>query len=129
MNLQIKGTGMEVTPEIKNYITNKLETAGRMMDTPESEALFQVEVGMDTKRHKNGEIYRAECNARSAGKKIRSVSQKDDMYAAIDDMKDDVERQLKELKDRKEGLFRRGARSVKKMLKGLSDRNPFTSKY
>jgi len=129
MNLQIKGTGIELTQEIKNYISSRLETAGRMMDTAETEAIFEVEVGMDTKRHKNGEIYRAECNARSAKNKIRSVSQKDDMYAAIDNMKDDVERQLNDFKNRKENLFRRGARSVKKMLKGLSDRNPFTSKY
>ncbi len=129
MNLQIKGTGIDLTPEIKNYISNKLDTAGRMMDAPESEALFVVGVGMDTKHHKQGEIFRAECNASAPGKKIRAVSTKDDLYAAIDDMKDDVERQLKDLKGRKENLFRRGARSVKKMLKGLSDRNPFTSKY
>lgn len=129
MNLQIQGTGLDLTPEIKNYITNKLETSGRMMDTPESESIFEVEVGVTTKHHKSGEIFKAECNVRAPGKKIRAVSHKDDLYAAIDDMKDDIERQLKEIKDRKENLFRRGARSIKKMIKGLSDRNPFTSKY
>lgn len=129
MNLQIQGTGMDLTPEIKNYVSSKLETAGRMMDTAETEAIFEVEVGMDTKHHKQGDIYKAECNATAPGKKIRAVSMKDDLYAAIDDMKDDVERQLKDMKNKKENLFRRGARSVKKMLKGLSDRNPFTSKY
>ena len=38
------------------------------------------------------------------------------------------ERQLVEFKNRRDTLFLRGARSVKKMIKGLSNRNPFTSK-
>jgi hypothetical protein len=33
------------------------------------------------------------------------------------------------VKDRNQTLFKRGATSVKKMMKGLSKRNPFTAKY
>ena len=61
--------------------------------------------------------------------KLHTEGEEEDLYAAIDAIREDMFRQLTENKDRNETLFRRGARSVKKMLKGLSDRNPFTSKY
>jgi ribosomal subunit interface protein len=73
-------------------------------------------------------VFKAEVLISGIPKHIRSVSEKEDLYAAIDDVRDEAERQLVGMKDRRDTIFRRGARSVKKMLKGLSKRNPFTSK-
>ena len=52
-----------------------------------------------------------------------------DLYTAIDAVKESLYREISKSKDRKQTLFKREATSVKKMLKGLSKRNPFTSKY
>jgi len=43
--------------------------------------------------------------------------------------KENLFNEIEKNKDRKQTLFKRGASSVKKMEKGLSKRNPSTSKY
>ena len=54
---------------------------------------------------------------------------KEDIYDAIDSAKEELLRQIKSNKEKKQTLFKRGSLSIKKMLKGISDRNPFNSKY
>jgi ribosome-associated translation inhibitor RaiA len=63
------------------------------------------------------------------GKKFYSSVNREDMYEAIDVLKDNLFAEISKNKDKKQTLFKRGASSVKKMMKGLSKRNPFTSKY
>ena len=70
----------------------------------------------------------AELTISGIGSDVRTVSHKEDLYSAIDDVKEEAMVALVSMKDKKDTLFRRGARSVKKMLKGISKRNPFTSK-
>lgn len=89
---------------------------------------MQVEVGKTTNHHKNGEVYKAEIDIRVGGKKFFAESSNEDLYSAIDEAREAVVRELTHNKDRDQTLFKRGAISVKKMLKGLSSRNPFTSK-
>ena len=60
---------------------------------------------------------------------ISNYTISEDLYVSVDDARDQIERQLTAKKDKGDTMFRRGARSIKKMMKGLSSRNPFTSKY
>jgi len=63
------------------------------------------------------------------GEEFYSSSDKEDLYQTVDEIIDDLFGEITKNKDRRQTLFKRGASSVKKMLKGLSKRNPFTSKY
>ena len=123
----IKATNITLTNEIREYIEKRLATAERFMKPELIESVY-VDVGKTTNHHKQGEIYRAEFNVTLDGKKFNAISEQEDLNAAIDDAHDDLIRQVTDHKDHKISLFRRGARSVKKMVKGLSKRNPFTSK-
>ncbi len=129
MQINIKGTGMELTGAVKDYIEKRLASIEKYVKNENGEAVAEVEVGKMTEHHKKGEWFKAEVNLRANGELIRAVSNESDLYAAIDDAKDQLERQLTGTKDKKLTLYKRGARSVKKMLKGISKRNPFTSKY
>jgi ribosome-associated translation inhibitor RaiA len=66
---------------------------------------------------------------RIAGKKFYGESDNEDLYSAIDEVKEILFNDIQKNKDRRQTLFKRGAISVKKMMKGLTKRNPFTSKY
>ena len=57
-----------------------------------------------------------------------AAAEEEDLYAAIDDVHESFVREVTTSRGRARELLRRGARSVKKMLKGISSRNPFTSK-
>lgn len=119
---------MELTGAIKEYVEKRLGTLEKFIRGKEGSSQMNVEVGKTTNHHKNGDVYKAEVNLDANGKHFYAVSEKEDLYSAVDDVKNEIERQLIETKDRADTLFRRGARSVKKMLKGISSRNPFTSK-
>jgi len=128
MTTNIKGTNLEVTNTLNNYIEKRLSGIKKFVKNKE-EMVVYVEIGKTTNHHKQGDIFKSEFNIGISGSKFYAVSEKEDLYTAIDDSQKEIIRQILENKERKQTLFKRGAISVKKMLKGLSDRNPFTSKY
>lgn len=127
-NINIKATNMELTSAISDYVNKRLLGVEKFIKEGEKVVVY-VEVGKTTNHHKRGDVFRAEFNIEISGKKFYTFSEKEDLYEAIDDAKGEIVRQITSDKDRKQTLFKRGAKSVKKMLKGLSNRNPFTSKY
>jgi len=127
MKINIKATNMDLTEAITNYTNKKLDGLRKFIKN--NEAIIYVEVGKTTNHHKRGDVFKAEFNIEVLGNKFYSVSEKEDLYKAIDDVKEEIVRQIKNDKNRKQTLFKRGAKSIKKMLKGISSRNPFTSKY
>lgn len=127
MNINIKATSMDLTSAINDYVNKRLSAIEKFIK--EGEMIAYVEVGKTTNHHNKGEIFRAEFNIEISGVKFYAVSEKEDLYKAVDVVKEEIVRQITKDKDRKQTLFKRGAKSVKKMLKGISGRNPFTSKY
>jgi ribosome-associated translation inhibitor RaiA len=87
------------------------------------------EVAKTTNHHKTGEVFHADCSIKIAGEKFYGASDHADLYSAIDEVKEKLFNDIGKNKDRRQTLYKRGATSIKKMLKGLSRRNPFTSKY
>jgi len=132
MQINLQGENMELTEAIKDYALKRVTNLGKLLSSIEKgggEVMVNLEVGQSTKHHKSGVIFHSDCLVNINGKKFYSESDNEDLYAAIDAVKDSLFNEIEKNKNRKQTLFRRGAASVKKMLKGLSDRNPFTSKY
>ena len=118
-----------MTKAIKKKKKKKLGDVEKYNKKSMGEASCAVEVGKETAHHQKGEIFRASSNYVCGDSKYFVISMESDLYAAIDDMRDQLVRQMTDDKTKKETLWRRGARSVKKMFKGISKRNPETSKY
>ena len=129
MNIQIKATNMELTAEIKAYIEKKMESVSKFVRHEGKEAILYIEVGKTTNHHKNGYVFKSEARLDTLGSNFTAIAEEEDLYTAIDASKEDLVRELISSKDKKQTLYKRGAKCVKKMLKGLSKRNPFTSKY
>lgn len=119
---------MELTEAISEYATKRLSSIEKFIKEGDRVVSY-IEVGKTTNHHKQGDFFRAEFNIEISGTKFYAFSEMEDLYAAIDQAKEEIVRQITTNKDRKQTLFKRGAISVKKMLKGVSGRNPFTSKY
>ncbi len=118
---------MELTGAISDYINKRLESVQKF--SKDGVVSGYVEVGKTTNHHNKGEFFKAEFDLMINGVRYFASSEKDNLYVAIDDGREEIIRTLTHDKDRKQTLFKRGAMSVKKMLKGISKRNPFTSKY
>ena len=132
MQINLQGKNLELTEAIKDYVLKRVTNLEKLLSNIEAnkgEAMVKFEVRKTTNHHKTGEIFHADCTINIAGNKFYGSSDHEDLYSAIDDVKEKLFNDIQKNKDRKQTLFRRGASSVKKMVKGLSKRNPFTSKY
>ncbi|HAS80867.1 MAG: Sigma 54 modulation protein/ribosomal protein S30EA [Candidatus Nomurabacteria bacterium GW2011_GWE1_32_28] len=132
MNINLQGKNFELTPAIRDYISKKVTNLEKLLSSIDEEGAYVVvnfEVGRSSMHHKGGDIFHSDCLINIDGQKFYSSSDKEDIYQAVDEVKEELFRKIRKSKERKQTLYKRGASSVKKMLKGLSKRNPFTSKY
>jgi len=132
MQINLQGKNIELTEAIKDYVSKRVTNLEKLLSRIEGEkgeAMVNFEVSKNTNHHKAGEIFHADCSISIAGKKFYGQSNHEDLYSAIDEVKEILFNDIQKNKDRRQTLFKRGASSIKKMFRGLSKRNPFTSKY
>lgn len=123
MQINIKATNMELTNAIRDYVFEKISYLEKFLK--EEGAAF-VEVGKDSNHHNKGEdIYFAEVSIKSKDGNYFNRQHAGDLYAAIDLVKEELQRDINKNKDRRQTLFVRGARSIKKRIKGLKPWWPF----
>jgi ribosomal subunit interface protein len=117
MNISIKTTNIELTPALKDYTEKRLNNAAKFIG---NDVFINVEIGKTSNHHKQGDIFRAEINLTTAlGKQFRAVSEKPDLYEAIDDVRDEIVSAVSSEKGKTEALWKRGARKIKNMMKGF----------
>jgi putative sigma-54 modulation protein len=121
MNINIKATGIELTPAIRDYTEKKVLVIEKYFDS-NVETTAQVEVGKTTNHHKGGDVFRAEIKINGGGLDLYAFSEKDDLYAAIDLVKDELVRELKHAKGKNSKLFRKQQQAIKDALRGLPNR-------
>ncbi len=118
MQIKIKTTNIELTDALSSYVEEKLQSIEKfMVPHEEEEPVAYVEIGKTTNHHNRGDVFRAEVTTTVRGKQFRSSCEKSDLYAAIDDMKDELIRELNSYKNRERTLMRRGAGMIKNMLR------------
>lgn len=96
MNLTISGHHLEVTPALRSYVTTKLDRITRHF-----EQVVDVKVLLSIEKQKEKERrQRAECNIHVKGNDIFAESTHEDLYAAVDELVDKLDRQVVRHKDR-----------------------------
>jgi putative sigma-54 modulation protein len=96
MNLTISGHHLEVTPSLRSYVTGKLDRITRHFDqVVDVRGLLTVEKQKEKDRRQ-----RAECNIHVKGSDLFAESSHEDLYAAVDELMDKLDRQVVRHKDR-----------------------------
>lgn len=98
MNLTISGHHLEVTPALRSYVNGKLERITRHFDQVVD---VKVRLTVDNQKEKD-KRQRAECNIHVKGGDLFAESAHQDLYAAVDELVDKLDRQVVKHKDRKQ---------------------------
>ena len=91
MNLSISGHHHDVTPSLREYVTQKLDRIRRHFDK-----VIDVKVFLSVDKL----VQKAEVNIHVPGKEIHVESTAEDMYAAIDALADKLDRQVMKYKEK-----------------------------
>jgi putative sigma-54 modulation protein len=108
MNLTISGHHLDVTPALRNYVTSKLDKITRHFDQ-----VVDVRVLLTIDNLKEKDLrQRAECNIHVKGKDLFAESAHSDLYAALDDLVDKMDRQVLRHKDKSQDHSHQSAKRL-----------------
>lgn len=91
MQLNITGHHVDITPALREYVTEKMQRLSRHFD-------HVISINVILKVEKLEQI--AESTVNAGGKTLFATDTAMDMYAAIDGLIDKLDRQVRRLKDR-----------------------------
>lgn len=98
MNLTISGHHLEVTPALRNHVSSKLERLWRRFDQVTD---VRVLLSIDNQKEKDRR-QRAECTIRVKGADLYAESSHEDLYAAVDELVDKLDRQITRHKSKRQ---------------------------
>ena len=130
MKIVIKTKNIKLSPAFKKIIEEKINSLEKFSKIFYSEEYFNhffekekpkveawVEIGKTTLHHQKGPFFWAKCQMRFPKKNLRSAAQANDLKLAITEVKDELQRELKQYKEKLMAQTKRRARVLKKELK------------
>lgn len=110
MNLQMTGKNLELTPALKAYVDDKIGGLSKY-----NEFITEIRVGLEDVREEHKLQFRATAQVHAGHEVLFTEEVAGDMYAAIDIVKDEMERQLRDLKNKLETKHRKANAAVRDM--------------
>ena len=114
MRTTLKATNITHTNAIDAYVGKRMRELEKILPPKEQSQIARIEIGTTTKHHKEGkDLYFAEITFHIKKKDFRVVVKSADLYAAIDQMKDGIVRDVKNYHERSRELGKDGGREMK----------------
>ena len=105
MKIIISGKQLKVTDAIKTYTEEKISRISKY-----SEAITEVDVVLTVEDTKSeGPVHKADGLVFASGTKIKIEAENKDLYAAIDDLADRLERQVRKYKEKQKDYNKKGS--------------------
>ena len=117
MNINIKTVNISLTPAIEDYLRKKLDMLNKVVDLNADNVFIQAELGKTTRHHRSGDVFRAEYNLEVGGNFYRASYETEELYAAIDMAKDELQQIVRNSQNKRKSLIRRGAAKLKNLLR------------
>lgn len=130
MKIIIKTKNIKLNSALKDFIEEKINSLEKFSKIFYTEEYFNhffgkgkpkveawVEIGKTTLYRQKGPIYWAECQMRFPKRSLRATAEREDLKLAIVEVKDELQGELKQYKERLTTQTKRRARVLKKELK------------
>lgn len=116
----IKGTNIELTPDLKAYLEKRFSAFEKFIDKDDTSTVCDVELERSTK-HQTGDVFRAEVTMHTRAGTFRAEEKGETPEAAIDAVKDEIQRELRRTKRKRDHLIRRGGARLKEFTRSFSE--------
>ena len=115
--IQITSLNIEITSALRDYTAKRLSTLKKYTHGVPT---IIADIGKPSAHHQSGDVFLAKVMVKTPlGQEYYATSEKADLYEAIDDVRDELMRLLTADKKKHETLWKRGARRIKRIIKGL----------
>ena len=114
MLTKIKATNYVMTPDVSAYLDIRLAALEKLVDPDDESVRCEVEIGRDAgKKQHSDHMWYAEIRIIAAGVNVYAKNRAETVNAAIDDVKEEAQRQLRHNKGKKFASMRRAGKKVK----------------
>jgi len=111
MTITIHATNTELTDALRDHVEKKIQSLEKFFDRIVSAV---VDIGLETTHHQKGKIFYAEVNLHLPDKKmIRVTKNAEDLYKAIEKVKDHLKVELTKIKEKMRDKNRDEVRNAK----------------
>ena len=119
MDIRIKTTDYQMTPETRTYLDQRVASLAKALTGFEDVARIEVEIGRDAGRPRHGaNIWFAEMQVIVPGQeRVYARNNSESVNGAIDDVKEEVERQLRRERKIHIRLYRKGGAMLKRLMR------------
>lgn len=115
MQVTIQANHLELTEAIREYAEKKIGELDKFVPDG-THVSADIILERTTAHHKKGEIFKAETNVSVPGQLLNASAEHEDLYAAIDKVRDGAMRELKRYKEKQSDKQMKGARKAKEQL-------------
>lgn len=119
MHIIITGVQMEITDAIREYTFEKMKTLEKYVPKDDTSTSLKIEFSKESGHHNHGEIFKAEGILHIRGRTSSLKTTQDDLYKAIDTLKDMLVRDVAQYKDKERSIIRRSAQKFKNLIKRI----------
>ena len=108
MKIIVSGKQLKITDAIKNYTEEKISKIFKYTD-----AITEVDVVLTVEQKKSeGEVHKADGLVYASGTKMKVEASNTDVYAAIDDLSERLERQVRKYKEKQKDHNKKGLHTL-----------------
>ncbi len=113
--IQFKATQVQISESLKTLVEQKFESLEKYIG---DETAVYCEVEFErVAPHQNGPVFRMETNLSIAGKLYRAEATRESFEHAVDEVRSELDRELKSARTKQESLMKKGGRKIKEMLR------------
>jgi len=114
--IQFKATNTEMNEELQDFTEKKLSSLEKFINDEETDLKCAVEFEKITAQQ-SGEVYRVEVNFFKEGTLFRAESTKDGFEKAVDEVRDELDKEMRRAHKKQATMVKRGGRAIKDMLR------------
>lgn len=116
-NLTTVCKDFELTEAIKDYLEEKMTSLNKFINESEDVVTYNVRLGKTSNHHNHGKIFFIDTSIHTPSKNYGARVESHDIYAAIDELKDELAESITTYKDKSRDLNRKEEAKFKEQLR------------